>query len=321
MGRCITRDDYDALLHAYRKVPGNFSGASKATGCCRATCRRGWEIGWPRWGFKPIKDVLAEEAAEVRRRLEEVAERERRAQERERRLKPLVDSEKDRLDAMARREQWAQTCKGARSNAQLMLLNINEMLKTAFSRAGEVKRLLTEAEFTPLQWLRVTRELTATGRMVTEALHLTLQTEHLALGQPTEILGLMPMEVTLEEAQVEIRAAQEALERVRRKRALPAPAPQLAEAGGGLGGAQEASQQGGQGETPARGDGIACAPPPPSCGIPADTPPNLTTGVVHFERACREDETHASQRGVNLRDFVTQDAEDAPEEEASGTGN
>ena len=220
-GHVVTRSDYEALLHAFHECPGNLTGASRATGMHRKTCRRGWEIGWPERGWPACKQVIADEQAEVRARLEEVAERERRASERERRLRTTDQGEKARLDAMARREQWAESCKGARANAQLMLVTINQLLKAAQAKAGIVREGLAQADLSPLTWVKLMRDLVAAGRQVGEALHLTLQTEHLALGQPTAILGVGPVEIPLDQAEAEIQAAHAALARARARRALP----------------------------------------------------------------------------------------------------
>lgn len=264
MGRAITKEDYDAITAAFRKMPANFSGASRATGCCRATCRRAWEVGWPRYGFTAVREVLAQEAAEVRRRMEEVAERERKAAERERALRPTVDAERDRADSMMRREQWAQACKASRANAQLMLVTVNDLLKTAFAQADKVKKALAAADLPPSQWVKLTRDLVSAGRQVTEALHLTLQTEHLALGQPTEIVGLQPMELTLEEAEREIAAAQRAVERARQRRQLPPHADGTILDADVLDATTTLA--------PSHGDPLSAAPSPPSTS-PRQPPP------------------------------------------------
>ena len=216
--RIFTQEDYQTLVDAFRKVPGNVRGASRLANVAPATARRGWHQGWPERGQKPIKDVLAEEAATVRRRLEEAAERERKLEERERALRPLVDGERERLDAIARREDWARSCSAARHNAQTMLETVGKLLDSAFARSELIRGKLAELDLTPQQWLRITRDLVSAGKTVTEALHLALQTEHLALGQPTDIVGLAPMSMSLEEAREEIRLAQRAIARAAERR-------------------------------------------------------------------------------------------------------
>jgi hypothetical protein len=228
--RIFTQDDYNTLVSAFRKVPGNISGASRLAGVAPKTARRGWNEGWPERHQKPIRVVLEEEAAEVRKRLEEAAERERKLEERERALRPLVDGERERLGAIARREEWSKACAASRHNAQAMLVSIGKLLNTALAKVGSLREDLLKQELSPLQWVRLTRDLITSGRQVAEALHLTLQTEHLALGQPTDIVGLAPMAMTLDEAQKEIAAAQNALDRARARKALPPEAVEILDA-------------------------------------------------------------------------------------------
>ncbi len=224
--RTLTREDYDKLVHAFHQVPGNFFAASRLAGVCRATARRAWELGFPKRGWDPIKDVLAAEAAEVRRRMDEQEERERALAARERRLKPLVDGEAERRSSVKRREEWAAACTAARRNSQLMLLTTNELLQAAYARAPEMKRkLLEDKSLSPAEYVKIVKELTSTGKAVSDALATTQQVERLALGQPTEIVGLQPMMATREEAIRQIERSQAAIERAMRKGKLPAGLP------------------------------------------------------------------------------------------------
>lgn len=279
--RTLTREDYDKLVHAFHQVPGNFFAASRLAGVCRATARRAWELGFPKRGWDPIKDVLAAEAAEVRRRMDEQEERERALAARERRLKPLVDGEAERRSSVKRREEWAAACTAARRNSQLMLLTTNELLQAAYARAPEMKRkLLEDKSLSPAEYVKIVKELTSTGKAVSDALQTTQQVERLALGQPTEIVGLQPMLATREEAVRQIERSKAAIERAMRKGKLPAGLPPgrvedavLVEAG------SPASSP--QGEPPPEGS----ATPSPSGAAPAageqgDQAPILGAGAA-----------------------------------------
>ncbi len=80
----ITRSFYDALLIAYRECPNAPTKAARAALCDCRTAKRGWDKGWPRHGFRAIKDVIAEEqdraanaVRDATRRLTEDAEAQR----------------------------------------------------------------------------------------------------------------------------------------------------------------------------------------------------------------------------------------------------
>lgn len=74
---------YEALLRSYRETPENPNAAAKIAGCDHRTARRGLEDGWPRYSFRPIREVLAEEEAAARARRYEIesAQRKREADE------------------------------------------------------------------------------------------------------------------------------------------------------------------------------------------------------------------------------------------------
>lgn len=220
--------DYDELVKAFRRFPGNYAAASRLSGVCVPTARKGWKIGWPERQQKPISKLLEEEAEEVRRRMEEMAERERKLQERERSLAPRRNAEQERNDAIKRREEWAKASGAARHNVQAMLVTIGQLLGVAYAKVGVVRDGLAKSDLPALQWLRIIKDLIQSGRMVHEAMHLTLQTEHLALGAPTAIIGVQHYgEVTLEDAERELAAANAAIERMRARRALPSAAEPL----------------------------------------------------------------------------------------------
>lgn len=275
--KTFTSDNYHELVAAFRRVPGNISGASRLAHVAPATARRGWHLGWPERQQKAIKVLLEEEAAEVRRRLEEAAERERKLEERERALRPLVDSQKERLTAIERREEWGRACAASRHNAQAMLVTVGKLLSAVYAKSEYIRGELAKLDLTPQQWLRVTRELVSAGKTVTEALHLTLQTEHLALGQPTDIVGLAPMSMSLEEAQEEIRLAQRAVERAKARKTgstLDAEFAEIIDRSVDNAGPVYVSKHRDGGQEGDAGPAAPGAAPPPTPGEPAPKPPS-----------------------------------------------
>jgi hypothetical protein len=167
--------------------------------------------------MRPIKDVVNEERAIARQRHEELAKREAALAERERGVRALMDQSKSREDAIGRRQEWATACTAARRNSMGAIRAIAGLLRAALSHADRIRAKLEKAkDLDPFAAVRLIKELTSAARQANEALHIALQTEHLAIGAPTEIVGLQDMGMSLEEAVSEIEEAKAALARAQR---------------------------------------------------------------------------------------------------------
>jgi hypothetical protein len=230
--QAVTPEFYEALVAAYRENPGAHSHAASTVGCDRRTAKRGWEEGWQRsvghgrpalpWA-RPIRDVIADEQAEARRRLAAIEEREHEVVERERALRVHIDREKVRQEAVQRRTEWAAATQEARRNAHGVARVVGELLPVVLRKVEGLKADLDAAELTPAKAVHMARELTQAARMANEALHLALQTEHLAVGAPTEIVGVHDMAMTVEEAVRTIIDGRASLERARMRRTVTLP--------------------------------------------------------------------------------------------------
>jgi hypothetical protein len=232
--RPITVEIYNKLLASYRQEPGNHHSAGTHAGVFWRTAKKGWEEGWPNypWASRPIREAIAEEQALARQRLaeqekvrDEIAKREmetalRRAAELS--IQPQADRNRVREDSIEARKVEGQIVRIARDNVLQMLGMTGEAI-TAFrpllSRL-QAALLAPDLEVTPGGVVKLMRELAATMKAAAESADMVAKMERLILGEPTEIMGVLSIDMTAEEALSEILATSEAAQRVLSGRAI-----------------------------------------------------------------------------------------------------
>ena len=234
----ITTQFYDALVDAYRKHPGNHSGASRAVGCNRRTAKRGWEQGWSTFEWaRPINEVIRDEQELARIHIERQSRLEMERQEmlndptpigdvaRERRdahLTAQLDRAKARDAAVKSRAEEGQMVAGARKSVMQGLgglLRIGEGVQILADRCNdELKKLAKDPkDFKLASSLATIRKYALAIRDINSAAQTAVELERLYLGEPTEILGVQlgsfddaPMEDVLREIEKGAEAIKEA---------------------------------------------------------------------------------------------------------------
>lgn len=225
--RPITPEIYAALVAAYRDSPGNHRLAASQAGVFWRTAKKGWEEGWPAtlWAAKPIREVIAEEHAMARQTMVErdkakdealkrdLEEASRRAVELS--IQPQAERDRVKQDAIEARAEEGTAVRLARSNAIGLLRTMGELVPAIKQLVVKTAAQMHLAvDMTPGSLVRLLREFAAAAKAVSEATEMALKMERLVLGEPTEILGLMAIDMSTDEAVREIMNAQEALFRV-----------------------------------------------------------------------------------------------------------
>jgi hypothetical protein len=171
---------------------------------------RGWKQGWPvlQWA-EPIERVLDREklAAQEKARAEEV--------ERARLAARVRDDARD--DALKTHEQEGQMVKAARVNV-LVLLNATGRLGPALQVLSEqIRQRIETNQLDPSEASGLLRNVASAAGQMVKAGQVALQLERLYRGQPTDILGITPTEMSQEEALAELAAGQEEMKRFNRR--------------------------------------------------------------------------------------------------------
>jgi hypothetical protein len=215
----VDRDTYDKLVAAFRLAPGMVSRAGREAGVSPATARRAWEVGWPARGFEPICRTMEAEARAVRARLARLGAREERVSLKEASLRPIVDEARERSVALKRREEWAQTCAGNRAVGGTALAALHRTFKGLFARIDLIEAALMDKDLTPAAYITILQRSLAAYSSLSAAIHQNLQTEHLAIGAPTQIVGVqVGASMTMEEAERQHAKVGEVLARQRARR-------------------------------------------------------------------------------------------------------
>ncbi len=204
--RAVTHELYDAMLQAFRELPGNATAAARRVGCDQRMAMRGWQRGWtPRipWA-RAMKLVLEEEREAARayqRKLEEDA-RNHTAQERER----------ARQDSIAALAQEGQMIKAGRITVLNGLATIASMLPAIKAIADKLSSDVAQGLIpAPIVSMRLLRDFsTVVGRLVLASQQL-VQAERESKGEPSKIIGLVDATggMNVEEALAEIKEVTE----------------------------------------------------------------------------------------------------------------
>lgn len=229
----ISREQYDALVEAFRRRPGSISACAREVGVAYTTAFRYWTRGGAYPWAKPIQPIVEgeQEAARALMREEADAARDARMAEAEARGRELgredaIAAREDKRDSL-RRE--ARIVRASRQNAEAFL----EVAATLLGATCEIRDHVMDAIRTgklrdriladPAQGLALLREL---SRIIADAqtvARTAVELEHLTLGDPRS-QGTSSVEIqTSDEAIVIIRRAAAAVQRSRGLRAVELP--------------------------------------------------------------------------------------------------
>ncbi len=215
--RVIDKPFVDKLTDAFSAHPGNASAAAKSAGCDHRTARRGWAVGWPAAGFRPISEVVAERQQAARalalQRSEDARTADFQAAE--------AIAERARLDMAREREQDGQIARGAKGNALAALATSAQLLK----RGHKISQDLTADELAGLpvrERIKALKVIAEFNREATNAAEAAIKLERLIMGEPTETVRHehAHVHVSAEDMAATIAKASRAVERARERGVL-----------------------------------------------------------------------------------------------------
>ena len=223
--RPVSKEQWEALVEAFRSAPGNINAAHKTTKLDYHFCRRAWDkgISWASFpeAREPISVVISGEA-----------ERQRVALVRQESTTKAIRQDAQR-DAAETRIAEAQMVRLARASTTGLLASlvristgaaqVGDAVADSIQALGAVKdeqgnpRMLTMPEVSKL--VSLLSRVGQTLRQVTEAASKVIESERVVLGEPTHVLGIVHKveDLTQEEADRRIAAAMRALERAKQQ--------------------------------------------------------------------------------------------------------
>lgn len=216
----VTQEKYDKMLESFRVYPDNLKRAADRAGVKWETARRflnGSKQPLPN-GWRPIREVLAEEsAAKERTRAAQAA-----AQEAERNRLAKEAEEARRLEEEAKLVDQAslRTLRKTTLGGLAALAAMNEGITLLAQRVGALLKSGVDAKGNPLDIppaaaLRVLRDYSLTVGRLGAVVDVIASMERVKAGLPTAIMGIDVAHVTLEDAEREVEFAKGALERAR----------------------------------------------------------------------------------------------------------
>lgn len=218
--RRITEHEFDLMVESFRHSPGNISGASRAANVSRPTAYRAWHQGWPYLSDGlSVQQVFAQEQRAARAQIlaEQAAQR------------ALADRERQAAQeqAVQARKQEGQMVQLARTASLQGLTISNQLYQVARSMTAKAKEMLDielqqPAAHTPEGLLRLTERIVRIGKTLNEQALESMRLERLHLGDPTHILGIVTDQgpQTLDEAEVRVQAAVQAIQNARLLRGM-----------------------------------------------------------------------------------------------------
>jgi AcrR family transcriptional regulator len=171
---------------------------------------RGWLEGWPVYPWaEPIRRVVERKVQEVKEKaLAEEVERARQAAK----TKEIAKDEATQVH-----DEEGRLVKAARVNV-IVLLNATARIGPAYQTLAEKLRAqIEQGDMDPTVASGLLRNLAAASAQMVKAGQTAMQIQRLYRGEPTDILGIAPVEMSLDEALAELKAGQADMERFNRK--------------------------------------------------------------------------------------------------------
>lgn len=215
--RVIDKGFVDKLTEAYGRAPGNASAAAKAAGCDHRTARRGWAVGWPKQGFRPIQEVISERQQAAR-----ALALQRDADSRQADYQAAKDiAERARLDAAREREQDGHLARTAKNNALAALATGANLLKRGFKISQDLRDEDLQ-ELPPKDRVRALKVIAEFVREATAAADAAVKLERLIMGEPDMVVQHQHAHVHVEAKDMAdtIAKANRALERAKERGVL-----------------------------------------------------------------------------------------------------
>jgi cell envelope opacity-associated protein A len=172
--------------------------------------QRGWEQGWPIYPWaEPIRKVVERKELEAKEKaLAEEVERARQAAK-------IKDTARD--EATQVHDEEGRLVKAARVNV-IVLLNATARIGPAYQTLAEKLRVqIEQGDMDPTVASSLLRNLAAASAQMVKAGQTAMQIQRLYRGEPTDILGMAPVEMSLDDALAELKAGQADMERFNRK--------------------------------------------------------------------------------------------------------
>jgi len=231
----LTRDFYSALVDAYRDKPEHHGHAAKMADTDWRTAKRGWETGWCNatghgglhapWAL-PIRDVIEQERKDARLRM---AERitPKAVEKVEAAVTQDQAMEQVKRDTEMRRGEWASAARTVRRTGMAVLSVQQDIMRILLERAEEWRASVRTMPMDSKTVMTIVRQIGLSMRITSESIQGAQQVEYLAIGQPTEILSLLPGDVgtmSVQEAEEAVERAYHAIARGRKRKALEAGA-------------------------------------------------------------------------------------------------
>ena len=222
--RPITIELYGKMLAAFRESPGDHHYAAKKAGCYWRTAKKGWDEGWPAypWG-ESIKTVIAKENAKARDKMASIKEAQHVSRQRvlddasaragALSVDDIADRDRARRDAVDASVEEGQLVRAARINALQLLTTLSDIGKHAAELAHRFAHEIESVEMKPAQIVKLFKDFAQAAKAANEMAEMSIKMERLVLGEPTEIMGVLPMDMSVDDAVREIIEANAALTR------------------------------------------------------------------------------------------------------------
>lgn len=191
MSTPLTQTLYDALLDAFREVPGNYTAAARLAGTSPKMAKRAWLTGWRQYPWaKAIQGVMREEAAAARAR--------RREQKLAEQAKRTADEELAAEESAKATSQETAIVVATRANALLFAGAVNRILRVATPLAAKLEANLVAAydqgKISDLQLIKAFKDMGVVARHSGEAARLALELHRIQQNKPIHVVGIESMD-------------------------------------------------------------------------------------------------------------------------------
>lgn len=218
--RLIDLQLYKVLLDSFRKHSGDAKAVAIECKISGAVVREAWAIGWvdligPM--AQPIKDVYADEQANVRAELARIEEaRIETRQEITKQNEALASRDRSRQKA-----EEVQCVRMVRGNAIGMLGTVGRILQGLLVQGERLQNKIATDKITVQQFLAYAKTTADIARSAADCGRVAIQLERLCAGSPTEIVGHTAVEATEGEALTDLQLATVAYGRAQRAGLVP----------------------------------------------------------------------------------------------------
>ena len=218
----VNQKTYDALVNAFRLQPGNCSAAARFAGVARNTAIRAWKVGYQdRLAISVLLEQERVKAEQARIEAEQLAQVKAQTIRTETEAYALALRGETRDAALEAHEQEGKLVKAARQNVHNLAVVANAAISMAHelvkSAAADLQTPDKLAGMTPIQKATLADKLTSIADRGVKLVQGVLEAERLWRGDPTKVIGIVPMEeMSVEEAARIAREAYEAAQRYER---------------------------------------------------------------------------------------------------------